>query len=496
VTFPTSTPSTQGIDPAGLHAFLDALDTDPVIEPHGLIIQRHGRRVLEGYWRPHTAEQIRLVYSLSKSFTGTALGLAIGDGLVDLDDLVGDHLPELTADASARTLEMRVRHLASMSTGHADETLLDAFIANPTDPLAGFFTVEPQHDPGTWFAYNQPPVLALSALLQHATGRRMNDLLRERVLDPIGIRDLRWYQHRPEVDLGFSGVFTNLDAIARLGQLYLDDGMWDGEQVLPQGWVALASSTQTDNSHRPEPDWSRGYGFQFWMCRHGYRGDGAFGQYMVILPEHDTVVAFFSHTEPMQSFMDLIWDVLLPALGPTDESLASADHDVGSALALALGPDGDAAIAQRTASLALATAAQRTGWGNPLDRAVAGRFERSDSGADHPSITSIDVELDLDVDRSCTGSASVGTLVVHEGDHSIRVPLSSGWTEVDGHPIATSAAVHDDGSISVDLMITASPHRLEIRTDATSSTFSATWPITPLFGMGLDSVLAKIAPPD
>ena len=317
MTFPTSTPSTQGIDPAGLHAFLDALDTDPVIEPHGLIIQRHGRRVLEGYWRPHTAEQIRLVYSLSKSFTGTALGLAIGDGLVDLDDLVGDHLPELTADASARTLEMRVRHLASMSTGHADETLLDAFIANPTDPLAGFFTVEPQHDPGTWFAYNQPPVLALSALLQHATGRRMNDLLRERVLDPIGIRDLRWYQHRPEVDLGFSGVFTNLDAIARLGQLYLDDGMWDGEQVLPQGWVALASSTQTDNSHRPEPDWSRGYGFQFWMCRHGYRGDGAFGQYMVILPEHDTVVAFFSHTEPMQSFMDLIWDVLLPALGPT-----------------------------------------------------------------------------------------------------------------------------------------------------------------------------------
>lgn len=469
--FPTSTPSAQGVDPAGLDAFLDAIEADPAIEPHGLIIQRHGRRVLEGYWRPHHADQTRLVYSLSKSFTGAALGLAVGDGLVDLDDLVAEHLPELTVDAAARTRTMRIRHLASMATGHADETLLDAFIANPADPLAGFFSLEPQHEPGAWFAYNQPPVLALSAVLQRASGRRMSDVLRERVLGPVGVGDLRWYQYLPDVDLGFSGVFTNLDAIARLGQLHLDDGMWAGERILPEGWVAQASMARIDSSGRAEPDWSRGYGFLCWMCRHGYRGDGAYGQYMVILPEHDVVVAFFSHTDPMQSFMDLIWEVLLPALGPSG---------AGAAVDAA----GDRAIAERTARLELATAAGRAGRSEPFARAASGHFGPSAVVASHPSITSLDLD------------GASGVAVVHEGDDSLRIPMSAEWVDVDGHPIATSAAVGADGAVSLDLVMLASPHRLEIRTDPVSSTFSATWPIVPLFGMGLNDVLARMVPPE
>ena len=121
--------------------------------------------------------------------------------------------------------------------------------------------------------------------------------LRPRVLDPLGITDLRWAQIRPGLDMGFSGVHTNLDAVARLGQLYLDDGVWEGRRILPEGWVADASSVQIANPQREEPDWRQGYGFQLWMSRHGYRGDGAFGQYMVVLPEHDAVVAMFSCTE-------------------------------------------------------------------------------------------------------------------------------------------------------------------------------------------------------
>ncbi len=465
MTFPTSTPSEQGVDPAALLGFVETLDADPRFEPHGLIVQRHGRRVLEAYWRPHRAGQARLVYSLSKSFTGAALALAVGDGKVSLDDLVADHLGEIMNRADERTRRMRVRHIASMATGHQDETLLDSFMAEPDDPLRGFFTLSPEHEPGTWFAYNQPPVLALSAVLRRATGKRLLDQLRPRVLDPLGIDNFHWYQYQPGIDVGFSGVFTDLGSIARFGQLHLDDGVWAGQRLLPEGWIAQASRPQITNAQRPEPDWSRGYGFLLWMCRHGYRGDGSHGQFMVVLPEQDAVVAFYSHTAQMQSFMDLIWDVLVPAIG---------SH---------VGPDrsGDAELEERISDLGIDTAEQRSGRSRPVSDAATGLFTpRADSGS-HPSITSVEI--------------SDGELLLHEGDLSTRVPLARTWTDVAGAPISASAAVGDDGSVTVDLAMLASPHRLELTTDPATATFVASWPLPPLFGLGLEPVLARMRPP-
>ena len=463
--FPTSTASAQGIDPSALVSFVDALDTDDRFEPHGLIVQRHGRRVLETYWSPHRPGQARLVYSLSKSFTGTALALAVGDGRLTLDDLVVDHLGDLMEDADERTRRMRIRHIASMSSGHRDETLLDAFMAQPDDPLRGFFALTPEHEPGTWFAYNQPPVLALSAVLHRVTGERLIDQLRPRILAPLEIHNLEWYQYQPGVDLGFSGVFTDLDAVAKLGQLHLDDGMWASRRILHDGWVSQASRPQISNAQRAEPDWSRGYGFQLWMCRHGYRGDGAFGQYMVVLPEQDAVVAFFSHTEPMQPFMDLLWDELIPAFG------AAATPDAA----------GDAELAERAAGLKLPSAAQRSGWSRPVADAAVGNFSPQPGSGSHPSITRVEV-----ADRH---------LVLHEGDLITRVALNSTWTDVPGAPIAASAAVGTDGAVTIDLAMLASPHRLELTTDPATSTFVATWSLAPLFGLGLEPVLALMRPP-
>ena len=160
-------------------------------------------------------------------------------------------------------------------------------------------------------------MLALATILQRLAGERLVDYLRPRVLDPLGHRrPPLGAAARPGIDLGFSGVHTDLDAVARLGQLYLDDGVWDGRRLLPEGWVADASSVaDRQPAARAEPDWQQGYGFQLWMSRHGYRGDGAFGQYMVVLPEHDAVVAMFSCTEDMQVVLDLMWEHLLPAMG-------------------------------------------------------------------------------------------------------------------------------------------------------------------------------------
>jgi CubicO group peptidase (beta-lactamase class C family) len=455
-----SSPSAQGVDAAGISAFLDVIGSDPRIEPHGLIVQRHGKRIAEGYWAPHAGDRSRLVYSLSKSFTGTALGLLVGDGRLSLDDLVSDHLPELFDDATPDAIRrLRIRHIASMSSGHAAETILDAVVADPDDPVRGFLTLAPDAEPGTIFAYNQPPVLTLARILERVAGERLVDQLRPRVLDPIGAGDLRWRQVAGH-DMGFSGVFTNLDTIARLGQLHLDDGRWNGRRILPDGWVATASSVQTPNGQWDQIDWQQGYGFQFWMSRHGYRGDGAFGQFMVILPEHDMVVAMFSCTDEMQVVLDALWEHVLPAV---DRSDRSSTH--GS----------DEALAERMANLALPTAAARLGGAAPGD-VRAQRFVRHESESSHFTITAVDTD----------GS----TVIIREGDGRFTLPLTEQWS-VDGS-IATSATRLDDGRIAVDVAFLHTPHRLEIRLDPAAETFVARWPLMPLFGIGTDPHLGSM----
>jgi CubicO group peptidase (beta-lactamase class C family) len=455
-----SSPSAQHVDARGISSFLDAIESDPRIEPHGLIVQRHGHRIAEGYWAPHTAGSSRLVYSLSKSFTGTALGLLVGDGRLSLDDLVGDHLPELFDDDTPEAVRrMRIRDIASMASGHAAETLLDSVLADPDDPVRGFLTIAPDAEPGTLFAYNQPPVLALARILERVAGERLADLLRRRVLDPIGAGDLRWRQIAGS-DMGFSGVFTSLDTVARLGQLHLDDGVWDGRRILPEGWVAAASSLQTPNGDWEQVDWQQGYGFQFWMARHGYRGDGAYGQFMVILPEHDAVVAMFSCTDQMQDVLDAMWEHLLPAMGN--------GTDCG-------GVDTDEALAERMCHLALPTVGERLGAAAPDD--IAEMSCRADeSEPSHFTITGLD-----------TGGNG---LTVHEEDASFTVPLTAQWTVDD--MIASSAARLGDGHIAVDLVFLHTPHRLEIELDPATATFVARWPLMPLFGVGADHRLAAL----
>jgi CubicO group peptidase (beta-lactamase class C family) len=464
VQLPRATPSAHGVDPAGIVAFVDAVETDRRLEPHGLIVQRHGARVVEAYWAPHTADRSRLVYSLSKTFTGTALALQIGEGRLTLDDLVSDHLPELFDDVDARTRRLRIRHIASMSTGHDRETLLEAFALDPEDTVRGFFRIRPDHEPGTVFAYNQPPVLALATILQRLAGERLSEYLRPRLLDPLGIGDLRWAALPSGVELGFSGVFTNLDAVARLGQLHLDDGVWGGRRILPEGWVGEASRPQVANPGEPEPDWQQGYGFQLWMSRHGYRGDGAFGQYMLVLPEHDAVVAIFSGNEDMQALLDHVWTHLLPAMGPEPLPPGPADDELSA----------------RLDALSLPNAAERVG-GRP-HRPEPGRYAPESHGPrSHRSISSVVVDGD--------------ELAVHEKGTSFVVPLASEWTATPSGHVSASAATDGDGRLAVDLVFLHTPHRLELVLDPATGTFAAEWPAVPLFGGGIGFELSGLRPP-
>jgi CubicO group peptidase (beta-lactamase class C family) len=312
---PRSTPAEQGADPAAITAFLDAVEARPDIEMHSLMVVRHGHVIAAGWWAPYSADRRHLLYSLSKSFTSTAAGFARAEGLLDLDDPVVKHFPEFEADIKdPGSRAILVRHVAAMASGHDREMAGEALQRDPDEPVRGFLLIPPDQPPGTVFAYSQPCTYTLASIVQRNAGTTLTGYLRPRLFDPLGIGPVGWQTWPPGRQQGFSGLFARTEDIAKLGLLYLQGGRWDGRQLLPADWVAQATSKQVDNPDREWPDWRQGYGFQFWMARHGYRGDGAFGQFCVVLPEQDTVVASTAYTMDMQGVLDALWEHLLPGL--------------------------------------------------------------------------------------------------------------------------------------------------------------------------------------
>ncbi|HSO55743.1 MAG TPA: serine hydrolase domain-containing protein, partial [Actinomycetes bacterium] len=312
---PRSAAAAQQVDPAAVLAFVEAVEADPAIELHSLMVVRHGHVVAEGWWAPHTPERTRLLYSLSKSFTSTALGLALEEGRFGLDDPVVSHFPEFDDEITdPRSRSVTLGHLASMASGHNRDMLQEALTGDPREPVRGFLLVAPEEEPGSVFAYSQPCTYTLAAIIQRATGMRLSEYLRPRLFDPLGIGEVGWLTWLPGREQGFSGLFARTEDVAKLGQLYLQRGRWGEDQLLGERYVEQATSRQVDTPNQDNVDWRQGYGFQFWMARHGYRGDGAFGQFCVVLPDHDAVVAITGGTEAMQAVLDNLWQHLLPGL--------------------------------------------------------------------------------------------------------------------------------------------------------------------------------------
>jgi len=172
-----------------------------------------------------------------------------------------------------------------------------------------------QAKPGTLFVYNTPGSYMLSAIVQKVTGKTVFDYLRPRLFEPPGIENPTWETSPQGISLGGFGLNLRTEDIARFGQLYLQKGRWNGKQLVPASWVETATARQTSNGSDPASDWDQGYGYQFWRCRHGaYRGDGAFGQFCVVMPEQDAVVAITGGTKNLQAILNLVWDKLLPAM--------------------------------------------------------------------------------------------------------------------------------------------------------------------------------------
>src|SRR2546423_590825 len=154
-----------------------------------------------------------------------------------------------------------------------------------------------------------------SAIVQKVSGQSVFDYLRPRLFGPLGIEHPVWDANFQGVSLGGYGLRVRTEDIAKFGQLYLQKGRWNGKQLLSSEWVTMATAKQTSNGSNPKSDWNQGYGFQFWRARHNaYRGDGAFGQYCLMMPEQDAVVVITSGIKDMQAALNVIWDKLLPAM--------------------------------------------------------------------------------------------------------------------------------------------------------------------------------------
>ena len=295
---------------AGIRAFIEAANTRVKVM-HSFMIVRHGHVVAQGWWKPEAPEKPHVMWSLSKSFTSTAVGLAVAEGKLSVDDLVLPFFPEYApAEPSGKLRAMRVRDLLTMTTGHDTEPRLtldapweQSFLAHPVP-----------HKPGTHFLYNSAGSHMLSAIVQKVTGQTMLEFSRPRLFEPLGIENPIWDASLQGITLGGWGLQIRTEDIARFGQMVLQRGRWNGRQIVSEEWIEQATSKQVSNGSHPDSDWDQGYGFQFWRCRHGaFRGDGKDGQFCIVMPEQDAVVAMTAQTNNLQEQLALVWDKLLLA---------------------------------------------------------------------------------------------------------------------------------------------------------------------------------------
>jgi CubicO group peptidase (beta-lactamase class C family) len=317
--FPRSTPEKLGMSSGAIARFLDAVQSRGV-EMHTFMLLRHGQVAAEGAWAPYRLDAPHMLFSLSKSVSATGIGLAVQEGLLSVDDLVISFFPEYITEAVAANMaNLRIRHLLSMSTGHDVDTGIAQRLEPGGDWIRAFFETPIVHPPGTFFLYNSGGSYMLSAIVQRVTGQTLVDYVRPRLFEPLGIDYALWETCPKGMSEGASGLHMTTDAIARFGQLFLQKGMWNGQRILSEAWVEEASSCHVANNPRGDArtDWNSGYGYQMWQCRQNgaYRGDGAFGQFCIVIPEHDAVIAITSGTDKMPVLSELIWTELYPAFG-------------------------------------------------------------------------------------------------------------------------------------------------------------------------------------
>lgn len=482
-------PEEVGLPAPALLALADRLQEEG-LDPHALLVARGGVVAFETAWRPYRLDLPALVYSASKTYASLAIGFLADEGRLDLGGSAADLLG--LPDPHGIT----VRHLLTMNTGHTAAQIERIGF----DPAALLATA-PQHAPGDRFAYNSPATYALSAIVTALTGEQLTAYLRPRLLDPLGIGD-RWMSSEAGIELGASGFHLTVEDLARTATMLGAGGAFAGRQVVPAWYVEEMSRPWSDTAVFDGPataegeqgDWALGYGYQVWRGRHGFRLDGAAGQFGLVIPEHDLVIAYQGATLDTQATLRAFWAFV--------DAVAVAEAAGGAAGSGAVGADAGAERPSASVSAASGEAVPvRDSWGGRALFSLMreARFDTvglalADAGARAGAGSGSGVDLGWVLTLP-----GVGTLAVTTSWHAVvceqqAEAAPAGGTEPvevdpacprDAEPrylrLATRGERRDDGSVLVHVVDTTSPHRAIVERDA-EGRVEAGWHIPPLGG--------------
>ncbi len=288
---PRATPESKGVSSLYILDMLQELEKRnyPV---HSMVIAVDGAVIFDGYWNPYNPDTPYVTFSLSKLFANTAAGIAVTNGKLKLTDKVVDYFPDrVPANANENLKAMTVRDLITMRSGHAREISGNEWRPLKTSWIDAFMKEPVPHKPGTHYQYSSGNTFMLSAMVQKATGQTCEDLLKSALLPKLGIRQFSWDKSPEGITSGYGGVMITTEDMLKIGMLYEQRGMWNGERLLTEEWCDLSMG------HKDAyPGMRNRYAFH-WSDRGGvYTAGGRFGQSVLIFPELKMVVSITAGT--------------------------------------------------------------------------------------------------------------------------------------------------------------------------------------------------------
>jgi CubicO group peptidase (beta-lactamase class C family) len=309
-------PEEVGVPSEAVNWLLDRLE-EGWTEPHGLMLMRKGKIFAEGWWSPYAPGIRHGLQSHTKTYAATAVGIAYTEGLLSLDERIIDIFPDKAPEEPSENLKkLKVRHVLSMGCG------MDEMPRPGLDWIRDFLATPVNHEPGTTYMYNSTGSTLLGAIVREKTGLGLHDYLKPRLFDKIGIdaANLRWMRMPDGMEVGGGGLLATTEDNLRLMKLYADGGVWEGERILAEDYVKLATTLQNESAteeavNPPAKDNFVGYGYQIWMCRPKgvYRADGAMGQFTIVVPDKDMIIAITENASGAhwaQKTLDIMWDFL------------------------------------------------------------------------------------------------------------------------------------------------------------------------------------------
>ena len=319
-------------------SFSDMTNWQRIVNLHSIMIVKDGKVVEEKYFGEWTADKPHPMFSVSKTFTAVAVGMAIDEGRMALTDKVARYFPDKQVEGNP--CEATVEDLLMMAGGHDTDPTLEVLeidastrsshIKEGAEIADVFFSYPFLHRPGELFVYNSAGTYLLSAIITKVTGESVLDYLTPRLFEPLGIEKPVWEADKYGITAGGWGLELKTEDMAKMGLLLLQKGKWGRKQLIPAKWVEAMSAKHIDCAPagiRIEDaekvcgipadvnDWRQGYCYQMWRGTHGsFRADGAGGQYIMVLPDKNAVVILTSWTGNLQRELDFIWEFIYPNL--------------------------------------------------------------------------------------------------------------------------------------------------------------------------------------